>query len=140
MQDFTRVGFGIILFLIIFQNFLSISTLTLMKCFDWKKNWVHFFSTKSANAIQYVPQGFHLSENTESFHKADQQICFYVMTSIRFEAWKKNESKTFYFTGTGNRGFRQSFPKYVESYEKNFFNWLHVIIKATWTVFFLTTI
>ena len=36
------------------------------------------------------------------------------MTSIRFEAWKKNESKIFYFNGTGNRGFRQSFPKYVE--------------------------
>lgn len=82
-------------------------------------NFFHEICQCNKNMFRWA---FYLSENTESFHKADQQIGFYVMTSIRFEAWKKNESKIFYFTGTGNRGFRQSFPKYVESYKKNFFN------------------
>lgn len=58
----------------------------------------------------------------------------YEIFILRFQAWKKIEYKIIYFTGTANRGFRQSLLKYVESYEKNVFNWLHVIIKATWTM------
>ena len=78
-----------ILFFIIFQNFLSISTLTLIKYFDWKKKWVHFFLRNLLMQHNMFRRAYHLSENTVSFHKADQQIGFYVMTSIRFEAWRK---------------------------------------------------
>ena len=63
-------------------------------------------------------RAFYLSENTESFHKADQRIGFYVMTSIRFEAWKKNESKIFFSLGLGIEGLGNPFQNTLKATRK----------------------
>ena len=61
---------------------------------------------------------FYLSENTESFHKADQQIGFYVMTSIRFEAWKKMNLKFFISLGLGIEGLGNPFRNMLKATRK----------------------